>query len=235
MADQHTCDLLEQIAKDYLRSTGESSLRKTITMIQEAITLTERAQEMFEIAEHILHICFLFRNAHEDPRMDPRVWDNADFSADGLEVVKQVFPEHEWPDSISYPNLVAFAGHIEESVDVARAVIMVVEARLLAKRAECIVRIVELYLDGLHTPSTEPYGWDQIASNMDDVVVGIVQEIFPKETWPPEKYGVPYPNLVALSKWTQRTRVVQSLLLGVFQTLDVPRLTGSGMEGEANL
>jgi hypothetical protein len=86
-----------------------------------------------------------------------------------LEVVERVFPEHEWSHGIPYPNLVVLAGQIEEYVAVARAIRMVGEARVLAKRTERIASVVQVYLDALQTPSTDVSELYEAAGDMDDV------------------------------------------------------------------
>jgi hypothetical protein len=43
---------------------------------------------------------------------------------------------------------------------------------------------------------------------MNDYELGAVRKLFPNEEWP-TKYGVPYPNLVALVKWTTKQRLTQ--------------------------
>jgi len=141
MTDQETRNLLHQVADSYVRSRGEPPLRDQVSLIQDAIALIDRATQMLESAQRIMSMSDIFRNKHFDPSIPSEAWDELvlDYSTDELDVVRALFPEAEWPNSIPYPNLVALVGHIDQDVAVDRATAMVASANALALHSSRLV------------------------------------------------------------------------------------------------
>jgi hypothetical protein len=214
MADQRTFDALEQVAADYVRSTGEPPCRKQDTMQREAAAIMIASKAMIKRGERILLMADMFLQRHTDATIIPSAWDDLvrDFSIEDMETVHRLFPQNEWPPEIPYPNLVALVGHIEIHSTVARVHSMTDVMNLLIERAYRLFSIAELYIEAQTNSNMGIERWDEAVRDMDDDDLEPVRRLFPREEWP-TKYGVPYPNLVALVKWTTMKQFQQLLLL----------------------
>lgn len=92
---------------------------------------------------------------------------------------------------------------------------MLHEAERLATRAMRLQEVADVYFIALTEPSTSLNKLDEVTGDYDEEDLEAVREMSQRESWPPEKYGVPYPNLVALARWNDRKRAVQSAPLEV--------------------
>jgi hypothetical protein len=81
-------------------------------------------------------------------------------------------------------------------------------ANTFAKRGNRLFTIADLYFEAQNNSNTSVDRWDEAVQDMDCDDLEPVRRLFPKEKWP-TKYGVPYPNLVALVKWTTKPSLIQ--------------------------
>jgi hypothetical protein len=192
----------------YLRARGAPLLRDAVAMQKEASDLLDVSGVLLNTARNIMNMSNLFRDAHLDPNIQPSVWDSLvrDYSAEELDIVRQTFPHEQWPNDIPYPNLVALVGHVHENLAIENAVSLAEVSRNLANRSISLIAIVNAYITAQIDPSTDPETWDALVSDLSEEDLQPVREVFPRDTWPAD---IPYPNLVALAKWTIETRVKQ--------------------------
>jgi hypothetical protein len=221
MADQRTFDALQHVATDYVHSSGEPPCHKQDTMQRETAAILIASKAMIERGERILFMADMFLQRHTDATIMSSAWDDLvhDFSIEDMETVHALFPQNEWPPEIPYPNLVALVGHIAIHSAVARFHSMTDVMNILIDRAYRLFSIGELYIEAQTNWNKGVERWDEAVRDMDDDDLEPVRKLFPQEEWP-TKYGVLYPNLVALVKWTTMKRFQQLLLLAeIFDVL----------------
>jgi hypothetical protein len=153
----------------------------------------------------------LFRDAHFDPSIQPSAWDSLvyDYSGEEVDIVRQTFPQEQWPNDIPCPNLVALVGHIDENLAIEKAVSLAEVSKDLAKRSISLIAIANAYITAQTDPSMDPETRDALVSDLSKLNMEPVHDLSPRDTWPAV---VPYLNLVALAKWTIKTRVKQGQL-----------------------
>jgi len=79
-------------------------------------------------------------------------------------------------------------------------------SRNLANKSLSLIAIANAYITAQIEPNTDPEKWNALVSDLSEEDLEPVCEVFPRDTWPAD---IPYPNLVALAKWTIETRVKQ--------------------------
>jgi hypothetical protein len=217
MADQETQNSFAQIVTDYLRSRGEPRLRNQITLTLDAVALLMPATRLLYSAQRIVAMAHIFSSAYLDSTIIPQAWDDLvrDYPVEDMQVVRTIFPEDEWPQGIPYPNLVALVGHLDRNraADKTEALAAIVRVRKV--KGSRLRDIVILFQDAINDPQTHHSRWDQLVAGFEDADLEPVREYFSREMWPPERYSVPYPNLVAFAKWHVEKGAVQTLVMAL--------------------
>lgn len=210
MSDSDTNDRLQEIVRSYLRSRNEPPLRDHDAMHKEATKLFQQGKKLQDRAQLYLEMFSIFHNAHLNPSISPDAWDNLirDRLEDDMQILLHIFPREEWPEGIAYPNLVAVAGHMDIRVAIDKANILIDKTSILAEKSDRITQVVELYVKAQADPDTSLLRWGEVTRCFDEEDFQFIKEIFPIASWPPERYGVPYPNLVALVKWNNEQQVM---------------------------
>jgi hypothetical protein len=104
--------------------------------------------------------------------------------------------------------MMSLVGNMEMPSAIDRINSMQNVANTLAKRGDRLFMIADLFLEAQRNSHTSVNRWNEAVQDMNDYELGAVRKLFPNEGWP-TKYGVPYPNLVALVKWTTKQRLTQ--------------------------
>ncbi|KAF2832717.1 hypothetical protein CC86DRAFT_425334 [Ophiobolus disseminans] len=92
---------------------------------------------------------------------------------------------------------------------------MVTAARNSATRASRLAAMAELFDDAIQHPRMNQGQRDDLVADYEDADLQPVRERFPREGCSPERYSVPYLNLVAYVRWNVEQRELRDRLIAI--------------------